>query len=200
MAKVQRLELDFVRRPPAAPAAGPLLLALAAAFTANLMLSWSETRAAVREKETRIAALMRVSGAGRAETPAGRGERGPGAGARSGAGRTPGTSVQPSADELAAAAETVRRISLSWDGLFAALEAASSDRIALLGVEPDPKTQTVLITGEGKDYAAALAYVVELRRAGPLARVHLVHHETKRDDPLKAVAFSVAASWSEKPK
>jgi len=94
----------------------------------------------------------------------------------------------------------VRRISLSWDGLFAALEAASSDRIALLGVEPDPKTQTVLITGEGKDYAAALAYVVELRRAGPLARVHLVHHETKRDDPLKAVAFSVAASWSEKRK
>jgi hypothetical protein len=189
---MQRLELDFVRRPPAAPAAGPLLLALAAAFTANLMLNWSETRAAVREKETRIAALMRISGV----------ERAPGVPARvgAGAGRTPGTSVQPSADELAAAAETVRRISLSWDGLFAALEAASSDKIALLGVEPDPKSRTVLITGEGKDYAAALAYVVELRRAGALARVHLVHHETKRDDPQKAVAFSIAASWSDKPK
>lgn len=190
MAKVQRLELDFVRRPPAAPAAGPLLLALAAAFTANLMLSWSETRAAVREKETRIAALMRVAG-----------ERAPGVPARAAAGRAPGTLAQPpSADELAAAAETVRRLSLSWDGLFAALEAAASDKIALLGVEPDPKSQTVLITGEGKDYAAALAYVVELRRAGPLARVHLVHHETKRDDPQKPVAFSVAASWSDKRK
>ena len=110
-------------------------------------------------------------------------------------------SVQPpSADELAAAAETVRRLSLSWDGLFAALEAASNDKIALLGVEPDPKSQTVLITGEGKDYAAALAYVVDLRRAGQLASVHLVHHETKRDDPQKPIAFSVAATWSEKRK
>jgi hypothetical protein len=109
--------------------------------------------------------------------------------------------VQPaSPEELAAAAETVRRISMSWDGLFAALESASSDKVALLGVEPDPKSQTVVITGEGKDYAAALAYVVELRRAGPLARVHLVHHEMKRDDPLKPVAFSVAASWSDKSK
>ena len=199
MAKVQRLELDFVRRPPAAPAAGPLLLALAAAFTANLMLSWSETRAAVREKETRIAALMRVAGERAPGVPA-RGGKERTMGPSAGAGRAPGTLAQPSADELAAAAETVRRLSLSWDGLFAALEAAASDKIALLGVEPDPKSQTVLITGEGKDYAAALAYVVELRRAGPLARVHLVHHETKRDDPQKPVAFSVAASWSDKRK
>ena len=198
---MQRLELDFVRRPPAAPAAGPLLLALAAAFTANLMLNWGETRAAVREKETRIAALMRVS-VERTLGPSVAGvERAPGAFARAAAGRVPGTLAQPpSAEELAAAAETVRRISLSWDGLFAALEAASNDKIALLGVEPDPKSQTVLITGEGKDYAAALAYVVDLRRAGPLARVHLVHHETKRDDPQKAIAFSVAASWGDKRK
>ena len=194
MAKIPRLELDFVRRPPAAPAAGPLLLALAAAFTANLMLNWSETRAAVREKETRVAALMRIAGVERAPGASARGER-------AAAGRAPGTPLQPpSADELASAAETVRRISLSWDGLFAALEAASSDRIALLGVEPDPKSRTVLITGEGKDYAAALAYVVELRRAGALARVHLVHHETKRDDPQKPIAFSVAASWGDKRK
>ena len=198
MAKPVRLELDFLRRPPAAPAAGPLLLALAAAFTANLMLNWSETRAAVREKETRIAALMRVAGE---RTPGASSPRGRAMGSPVAAGRTPGMSVQPpSADELAAAAETVRRISLSWHGLFAALESASSDQIALLGVEPDPKSRTVLITGEGKDYAAALAYVVELRRAGPLARVHLVHHETKRDDPHKPVAFSVAASWSDKRK
>jgi len=196
MAKVQRLELDFVRRPPAAPAAGPLLLALAAAFTANLMLNWGETRSAVREKETRIAALTRI-GMERTTGPSAGG-----AARAAGARKTPaGTPVQPaSPEELAAAAETVRRISMSWDGLFAALEAAASDKVALLGVEPDPKTQTVLITGEGKDYAAALAYVVELRRAGALARVHLVHHEQKRDDPLKPVAFSVAASWSDKPR
>jgi hypothetical protein len=102
-----------------------------------------------------------------------------------------------SSEELAAAAETVRRISLSWDGLFAALEAAASDKVALLAIEPDPKTQTVLISGEGKDYAAALAYVAELRRAGALSRVHLVRHEQRRDDPHKSIAFSVAASWSE---
>src|SRR5258706_1522010 len=185
MARTQPLELDFLRRRPAAPWAGPLLLELAMAFTLDVGLSWGEARRAVREKEARIAALTRVAGA-----------------ARMAGGKTPaGTSAQPvSGEELAAAAETVRRISLSWDGLFAALEASASDKGALLAIEPDPKTQTVLISGEGKDYAAALAYVGELRRAGPLTRVHLVHHEQRRDDPHKAIAFSVAASWSEAAK
>lgn len=172
MTRIRPLELDFLRRRPAAPWAGPLLLALALAFAVDLALAWSEARSAVRDKETRIAALTRVSGTTGEARPA------------------------ASPEELAAAAETVRRIALSWDGLFGALEAASSDKVALLAVEPDPRSQTVVILAEGKDYAAALAYVAELRRAGPLSGVHLVRHEVKRDDPQRSIAFSVAASWT----
>lgn len=179
MTRRRPLELDFVYRPPAAPWAGRLLLALAVALTLDVALSWREARSAVKDREMRIAALARAAGPARA----------PG---------KPGRPASP--EELAAAADTVRRISLSWDALFAALEAASNDGIALLAVEPDAKSQTVRITAEGKDYAAALAYVLELRRAGKLERVHLVHHEVKRDDPHRAVAFSVAAAWSEKPR
>src|SRR6185295_17946425 len=175
MLKARPLELDFLARRPAAPWAGPLLLALALAFAIDVGITWTEARRAVGEKETRIASLTRLAGAARA----------------------PGAPLQPaSAEELAAAADTVRRLSLSWDRLFAALEAASSDKVALLGLEPDPRTQSVVITAESKDYAAALAYVGQLQRAGPLERVHLVHHELKRDDPHRTIAFSVAASWA----
>ena len=176
MKKIRPLELDFLARRPSAPWAGPLLLALASAFALDLAFTWVHAHDVVRDREARIAALGRpASGSRLHDRPV-------------------------SGEELAAAEETVRRISLSWDRLFAALETASNEKVALLGVEPDPKTQTVLLSCEGKDYAAALAYVAELRRAGALSRVHLVHHEVKRDDPHRAVAFSVAASWNERPK
>ena len=55
-------------------------------------------------------------------------------------------------EEIAAARETMQRLSTPWDKLFGALETAAIDDVALLGIEPDPKAGTVTITGDGKDY------------------------------------------------
>src|SRR5262245_33846249 len=98
--------------------------------------------------------------------------------------------------EVAAVRETVERLSLRWDELFAALEAAADERVALAAIEPDTKSGTVKISGDSKDYLAALSYVFNLSRSQNLDRVQLVHHEQKANDPNGPVSFAVSAAWS----
>jgi hypothetical protein len=101
------------------------------------------------------------------------------------------------AAELAAVRETVERIGLPWHSLFRAVESAASDDIALTGIEPDPKTGTVVITGEARNYLAALGYVLNLARDEALSGAQLVRHEAKAADPQGPVSFAVSAGWSE---
>ena len=98
---------------------------------------------------------------------------------------------------MALARDTVERLALPWPKLFAALEAAASDQVALLAIEPDTKSGTVKISGDSKDYLAALGYVLNLSKADALSHVQLVRHEVKQNDPQRPVAFSITAAWNE---
>jgi hypothetical protein len=51
----------------------------------------------------------------------------------------------------------------------------------------------VKITGDSKDYLAALSYVLNLSRAEGLSSVQLVRHETKQNE--RSVGFTISASW-----
>lgn len=164
---MQRLQLDFRAARSAPPWAGRLLLALAVACAAHAAYTYTQVRRAVEQGE---AALARAEP--RAPVP---------------------REVPPG--ELTAVRETVERIGLPWHGLFAAVEGAASEDIALTGIEPDPKTGTVLISGEGKSYLAALGYVVNLGRSESLARVQLVRHEAKAGEPQGPVSFAISAAW-----
>ena len=160
---LQPLELDFVRRRQASPWAGRLLLAVAVGFAGDVGLSFFKVKGSLIETEAR---LNRASGQFQSARR-----------------------VAP--EEVAAARETVQRLALPWDELFSALETAASDDVALLAIEPDPKSGTVVITGDSKDYLAALTYVLNLSRTEGLSRVQLVRHEARQN----AVGFSVSAKW-----
>jgi hypothetical protein len=166
---MQRLELDFRGQRAAPPWAGRLLLVLAVASAAHAGYTYTQVRRAVEQSEAALARAEPRAAAPR-EVPAG---------------------------ELAAVRETVERIGLPWQGLFRAVEAAASEDIALTGIEPDPKAGTVLISGDGRNYLAALTYVLNLGRDASLARVQLVRHEAKADDPQGPVSFAISAAWSE---
>jgi hypothetical protein len=169
------LDLDFRAARPASPWAGRLLLVLAVAFVADAGLTYQRHSQALGEAQARLARLE------------------PGAARPSALVRT----AVAAPEEIAIARETVERLSLPWDKLFSAIEAAASDRVTLLGIEPNPRAGTVLITGEGKDYLAALGYVLNLSRIDTLRAVHLVRHEQRERDPQRAVAFAVSATWKE---
>jgi hypothetical protein len=101
------------------------------------------------------------------------------------------------ADEYNFARQTLGRLSTPWDRLFDALEAAHSKDVVLLSVEPDADNRTVTITGEAKDYLGALGYLANLAQQRPLKRVHLVHHEVRKQLSLRPLLFSISAGWEE---
>jgi hypothetical protein len=102
-----------------------------------------------------------------------------------------------SAEEYAFARDTVRRLSTPWTTLFQALEAAQTERIALLAIEPDVENRTLSVSGEAKDYLGTLTYVANLADQKTLARVHLARHEVRRGPQQRPVAFTVSAAWKE---
>ncbi len=173
---MRRLELDFRKTRPASPWAGWLLLALALGFTADLGVSYFGARESAARKETRLARI---------------GQPTPGA-------KTPAVVARDvSPEEIAFARETIRRLSVPWDDLFGALESTLTDKVALLAIEPDPRTGTVVISGDGRDYVSTLDYVSKLGRSSVLADAYLVKHELRANEPQQPVAFSISASWKE---
>jgi hypothetical protein len=166
---MNRLTIDFSGRRRRSPWPGRVLLALAAAVCVDTGLSYRDALALSQSSEARLAQAQP------------RGAPAP----------------KLSQEELALVRETLERLAMPWDALFGALESAASDQVALLGIEPDPKAGTVVISGDSKDYLAALGYVLNLSKAEALERVQLVRHEVKANDPRKAVSFSVSAGWRE---
>jgi Tfp pilus assembly protein PilN len=166
---MQALEIDF-RRARRSPAwIGRVLLALAVAFALDVGISLQQLRHALAENQARLQRAAPLA-----------------------------TPVKASPEEIALVRETVQRLSTPWDNLFGALETAASDDVALLSIEPDPRAGKVVISGDSKDYLAALTYVLSLSRAETLGAVQLVRHEMKQNDPQKPVAFSVSATWGGK--
>lgn len=165
--RYQKLDIDFQRAPRSSPWASRVLLVAAAAISLDAGLAYRDARGVI---ESNREALARAPAA-----PA----------------------SHASKEEVALARDTVERLAMPWGNLFGALEAASSEQIAVLGVEPDPKAGKVLISGEGKDYLATLTYVLNLSRSAALSGVQLVRHETKSDDPQRPVSFAVSARWKE---
>ena len=165
---MQRIELDFVRRAPRSRWAGRLLLAVALGIAGDMSFTYVQLEQAVKSNEAVVARAQ------------------------------PRKAVQPlSQEEVALARDTVERLGLPWSKLFAALEAAGNDKVALLAIEPDTKSGTVKISGDSKDYLAALTYVLNLSQADALSHVQLVRHEVKQNDPQRPVAFSISAAWNE---
>lgn len=172
---MRRLDLDFQRGTAGGRRAGWILLVVAAAFAADVARSWHEAHGKLQQVQQQLASRPE-----------------PGA-ARRIAGLPPPSA---SAEELAAAQKVLKRMTVPWDGFFASLEHAHSDRVSLLAVEPDAESRSVTITGEARDYLAALSYVATLAEAKGFSRVHLVRHEARAGTPGRSVAFTVSAQWT----
>jgi hypothetical protein len=165
---MQRIELDFIRRGAGARWAPRILLACALGLAGDMALSYVQLAREVRSNQAIVA---------RAKP------------------HQPLPKASP--EEVALARDTVERLGLPWARLFAALEAAGSDQVAVLAIEPDTKSGTVKITGDSKDYLAALGYVLTLSQNDALSHVQLVRHEVRQNDPQHPVSFAISAAWNE---
>lgn len=170
---MRALQLDYRhRRGPRL--AAYVLVAFAIGFAADAAIHYRSLERDIAFKETRLASRARL----RAPVS------------------FPASAKSASADEYAFARDTARRLTTPWESLFQALEASQSEHVALLSIEPDVENRAVSISGEAKDYLAALTYVARLGEQEALSRVHLVRHENRRGGQ-RPLAFTVSASWKE---
>lgn len=101
-------------------------------------------------------------------------------------------------EELKFAEGVAEQLTMPWEALFRALEAAAMRDVALLSLEPEAKRRTLRITAEAKSKDAMLKYFRRLSDNSMLLDVHLVEHQV-RPDPGQPVRFSVKASWAGRP-
>ena len=100
-------------------------------------------------------------------------------------------------DQIKKANAVLQQINVPWGELFAAIESAENGDVALLAVQPDARSRTLLVGGEARDLPAALAYLGRLERTGRLGDVVLMTHEVKAKAPGQPVAFTLSAAWQE---
>lgn len=101
--------------------------------------------------------------------------------------------------ELGQAGEVIRKLSLPWDSLFRGMEAATVDRVALLGVLPDPSRRVVVLSGEAAGYGDVLRYMSRLDNGDVLTRPRLLSHEIRSEGAAHPVAFSITTEWRTAP-
>lgn len=93
----------------------------------------------------------------------------------------------------------IHQLNLPWDKLFAQLEEAKGENVALLGVEPDVNSPVIKVVGEARDYAEMLQYVRSLsEQQGVLQSVYLDDHKMDDQNPDKPIRFTLEAAWAAK--
>lgn len=98
-------------------------------------------------------------------------------------------------EALAAARQTLEKAKLPWGSLFAALESADNQDVAVLAVLPDGVRGQVKIHAEARDLPAMLAYHRRLEQSGILRQVVLLDHESSKDAGATPVRFHISAAW-----
>jgi hypothetical protein len=81
----------------------------------------------------------------------------------------------------------------AWDALFAAVERTASRDIELLEFQPDKQSETVILSGEAKDYRALVAFLEALAAQPALHNVYLSHEQSLAHDRLETVSFEIKA-------
>ena len=107
----------------------------------------------------------------------------------------PGGDLRQTALEVKRASEVAIQLRLPWNDLFASVESANTQNVALLSIESDTGKRQVKISGEAKDLESMLDYVRFLGSQPKLANVYLQSHHLQQQDPQHPVRFVLGADW-----
>lgn len=99
------------------------------------------------------------------------------------------------ASDWTRAAKVAQELSVPWPRLFAVLEGAAKQPVALLSLELDGARHDLVLTGEARNFAALLDYYRYLQQQSMLDKVALQTHQVNRQDSDKPVRFRITAQW-----
>ena len=169
--KPQRLALDHYAQVRRTPWLGYLLLLLTLLAAAALAQRFREVQLTLESRQTTQALL---------EAP-----------------RTPAKAIPKNRlDEQVKNAEAVvRQLTLPWAQLIETIEAAASNDVAILQLQPDAQQRVLRITVEARNQDAMVDYLKRLAELKGMSYVHLLNHQVQQDDPQRPIQFSVQASF-----
>jgi len=110
--------------------------------------------------------------------------------------------AQPDAQTLAdirRANLIVDELTVPWDDLFDAVEAADVRPLGLLALTPNARDRSLRVAGEARSIADLLGYVDRMASQPALSQVHLLSYNTVVRDGISVVSFTLAASWRQQP-
>lgn len=175
------LQLDF-RRPARSGWRWLGWALLAAAVAAALALGerhalLAQSHAAAQERHARLAERMRARAPQRA---------------------TAAPDAQTLAD-IRRANLVIDQLTVPWDGLFDAVEAADARGLGLLALAPTARDRTLRLSGEVRSVLELLAYVERLAAQPALGQVHLLGYNSALREGTSIVTFTMAATWKAQP-
>jgi Tfp pilus assembly protein PilN len=179
--KVDRIDVDFLRKARRRQPLGLALLAAGALAAAGAGVFWSTAWSAQATQARTLADMEQrdAEQASKASRP-----------------------VALSASEQARK-RAIQRVSASlqtpWSDLLAALETAPRDNVALLAIEPSVARQQVRLTAEARDPESMIDYLTSLQADARLSQVVLVSHQVQAQAPGKPVRFTLQAAWGAQP-
>jgi hypothetical protein len=103
--------------------------------------------------------------------------------------------VDISAEKKLQIEETVTALTLPWEALLEAVEKPDMHDVAMLSINPNVKSQQIVLEAEAKNLQAALHYVEALQKQTVFDKVYLQRHAIEETDVSKPVKFTVFAHW-----
>ena len=180
MARINPVQLDFVQSH-AGPHLGRWLLVVGVLAASIALLEYQKVTGDLHAQQAEVDSLRSMSRGSRAAIEA-------------------DDADSPEVREQIKKANAVLdQLNVPWGDLFAAIEMAQSADIALLQVQPDARSHTVLLSGGASDLAAVLEYIGRLERAENLSEVLLVSHKIDVRKPGRPVEFVLGGRWVELP-
>jgi hypothetical protein len=179
MARVPPIHLDFLHTGRQMSRLAPWLLAAGMAAGALALLEQRHLASELRAREAQIEEIRSMS---RRTRPAL---------------ETQESDSPEIRDQIKRANVVLGQINVPWSELFEAIESADAGSVALLQVQPDARSRTVLMGGAAKNLSSVLSYMTRLERTDRLEDVVLVSHEIKLKEPGTPVEFQLLAKWAE---
>jgi Tfp pilus assembly protein PilN len=102
-------------------------------------------------------------------------------------------------DRVKAVRRVAQSLTMPWSDMLESLEAAPSQSVALLSVEPSVAKRSIRIKAEARHEQDMLDYLGALQHDTRLAGVVLVSHEVQAKTPGSPVRFQIQAVWGIAP-
>ena len=93
----------------------------------------------------------------------------------------------------------IDQLTIPWESLFGAVEAADVRGLGLLSLAPTARDRSLRVSGEARNLADLLAYVDRAAAQPALSQVHLLGHSSVQREGAPVVAFTLAATWAAQP-